>query len=123
MKLPHEFKRIRLNLARSKEYPMGSSRHGYELVAPLNAEGHIDPQLWQRYRQYCHVRRFWAATASALVGCSIGPVAPNTLAGFSIMTSTGPMTMRRDIALGHTPLSQESTYQSATATAICIHLT
>jgi hypothetical protein len=28
MTLPHEFKRIRLNLARSKEFPTGSERHG-----------------------------------------------------------------------------------------------
>ena len=35
--LPHAFKRIRLNLARSKEFPEGSMRHGYEFVAPLTA--------------------------------------------------------------------------------------
>ena len=40
--LPHNFKRIRLNLARSKEFPQGSPRHGYEFVAPLDAQGHID---------------------------------------------------------------------------------
>ena len=34
--LPNAFKRIRLNLARSKEFPQGSSRHGYEFVAPLD---------------------------------------------------------------------------------------
>ena len=34
--LPHVFKRIRLNLARSKEFPQGSSKHGYEFVAPLD---------------------------------------------------------------------------------------
>ena len=59
MTLPHEFKRIRLNLARSKEYPSGSDRHGYEFVAPLDARGHIDPKLWQQYREQCGVRRFW----------------------------------------------------------------
>ena len=59
MMLPHALKRIRLNLARSKEFPAGSAHHGYEFVAPLDAKGHIDPLLWQQYRQYCHVRRFW----------------------------------------------------------------
>jgi hypothetical protein len=59
MKLPHEFKRIRLNLARSKEFPNGSSRHGYELVAPLDAKGHIDAKLWHEHRDHCRVRRFW----------------------------------------------------------------
>ena len=34
MALPHLLKRIRLELARSKDFPMGSARHGYEFVAP-----------------------------------------------------------------------------------------
>jgi hypothetical protein len=59
MSLPHVLKRIRLELARSKEFPMGSASHGYEFVAPLDSKGHIDPQLWQKYRQHCGVRRFW----------------------------------------------------------------
>jgi hypothetical protein len=59
MTLPHVLKRIRLNLARSKDFPEGSTRHGYEFVAPLDDDGHINPQLWQRYRQHCGVRRFW----------------------------------------------------------------
>jgi hypothetical protein len=59
MMAPHTLMRIRLNLARSKEFPSGSSRHGYELVAPLDPFGRIDPQLWQRYRDHCRVRRFW----------------------------------------------------------------
>ena len=57
--LPPAFKRIRLNLARSKEYPSGSTRHGYEFVAPLDATGHIDPAQWQKHRENCGVRRFW----------------------------------------------------------------
>jgi hypothetical protein len=59
MTLPHVLKRIRLYLARSKDFPEGSARHGYEFVAPLDEHGHIDPQLWQRYRRHCGVRRFW----------------------------------------------------------------
>jgi len=43
--LPHVLKRIRLNLARSKEFPNGSARHGYEFVAPLDDTGHIDAKL------------------------------------------------------------------------------
>src|SRR5258708_30577987 len=58
-KLPHAFKRIRLNLARSKEFPSGSTRHGYEFVAPLDAAGHIDPAQWHKHRENCGVRRFW----------------------------------------------------------------
>jgi hypothetical protein len=58
-KLPPAFKRIRLNLARSKEFPSGSTRHGYEFVAPLDAAGHIDPAQWHKHRENCRVRRFW----------------------------------------------------------------
>jgi hypothetical protein len=57
--LPHTFKRIRLNLARSKEFPQGSTRHGYEFVAPLDAKDHIDAALWKQHRDHCRVRRFW----------------------------------------------------------------
>lgn len=59
MTLPHLLKRIRLDLARSKEFPAGSSRHGYEFVAPLDETGHIDPELWRKHREHCGVRRFW----------------------------------------------------------------
>lgn len=57
--LPHALKRIRLALARSKEFPSGSATRGYEFVAPLSADGHIDPELWQEHRAHCRVRRFW----------------------------------------------------------------
>lgn len=53
-------KRIRLNLARSKEFPVGSGQHGYEFVAPLDANGHIDAYAWKPMRGKCWVRRFWA---------------------------------------------------------------
>ncbi len=41
--LPHALKRIRLILARSKAFPEGSARHGYEFVAPLDPDGQHDP--------------------------------------------------------------------------------
>jgi hypothetical protein len=59
MTLPHQIKRIRLELARSKQFPSGSRYHGYEIVAPLDETGHIDALLWQQYRDRCGVRRFW----------------------------------------------------------------
>ena len=57
--LPHVLKRIRINLARSKQFPSGSADRGYEFVAPLDANGHIDPTLWHKHREHCRVRRFW----------------------------------------------------------------
>jgi hypothetical protein len=53
--------RIRLELARSKEFPEGSNRHGYELVAPLDGAGHLDAAAWKDVRQKCRVHRFWGA--------------------------------------------------------------
>ncbi len=52
-------KKIRLNLARTKEFPQGSARHGYEFTAPLDETGHIDAALWKKERDHCRVRRFW----------------------------------------------------------------
>jgi len=69
-------KRIRLNLARSKEFPSGSSRHGYELIAPLDASGHLDPAAWKQHRAACRVRRIWDGVeddAGLLVHKSGGP--------------------------------------------------
>ena len=53
-------KKIRLNLARNAQYPVGSALHGYEFSAPLNEEGFIDPDSWKTSRAQCRVRRFWA---------------------------------------------------------------
>jgi hypothetical protein len=53
-------RRIRLNLARTKDFPQGSARHGYEFLAPLDGDGHIDPIAWKQHRDSCRVRRFWA---------------------------------------------------------------
>ena len=36
-------KKIRLELARDREHPEGSARHGYEFVGPLDEKGHLDP--------------------------------------------------------------------------------
>lgn len=52
-------KTVRLELARNPGYPEGSPRHGYEIVAPLDPEGHIDEAAWRENRNACRVRRFW----------------------------------------------------------------
>lgn len=53
-------KRIRLELARTPEYPEGSNLHGYEFVAPLDAGGHLVGADWPKAKNACTVRRFWA---------------------------------------------------------------
>ena len=52
-------KKIRLELARTPEFPAGSHLHGYEFVAPLDAAGHIDAEGWKAARERCRVHRFW----------------------------------------------------------------
>jgi hypothetical protein len=52
-------KRIRLELARSKEFPAGSPRNGYEFTAPLDANRYIDLAQWKVLKDFCRVRRFW----------------------------------------------------------------
>ena len=51
--------RIMILLARSHDFPNGSVRHGYELVAPLDRNGKIDLEAWKANRAQCTVRRFW----------------------------------------------------------------
>lgn len=53
-------KKIRLELARTHEFPLGTSDRGYEFVAPLDADGHLDRDGWHVHRDHCTVRRFWA---------------------------------------------------------------
>ncbi len=52
-------RRIRLELARNAEFPEGSSQRGYEFVAPLTDDGHLDRDRWPQQRAACTVRRFW----------------------------------------------------------------
>jgi hypothetical protein len=52
-------KTIRLELARSHEFPEGSSRHFYVLKAPLTREGQLDADGWKKQKELCSVRRFW----------------------------------------------------------------
>lgn len=54
-------KRVRLELARTSEYPEGNSAHGYEFIAPINNNGHIDPDDWKKLREHCRVTRFAGA--------------------------------------------------------------
>jgi len=52
-------KKIRLELARNEGFPYGSPIHGYELVAPLDGDNHLDHVAWRKLRDKCRVVRFW----------------------------------------------------------------
>ena len=51
---------VRLELARSKEFPEGNARHGYDFTAPLDASGRLDAEVWKTDKAACAVRRFTA---------------------------------------------------------------
>ncbi|HAJ47209.1 MAG TPA: hypothetical protein DCL54_11590 [Alphaproteobacteria bacterium] len=50
--------RIRLELARTKDHPSGSTLHGYEFVAPLDERGHLSTAEWKANKTKCTVRRY-----------------------------------------------------------------
>jgi hypothetical protein len=52
-------KRVRLELARSRGFPEGSTRHGYELVLPLDENGRFDATRWEMAPEIYTVHRFW----------------------------------------------------------------
>ena len=54
------FYKVRLELARTDAFPEGSVAHGYDLVVPLDAAGHLDEAAWRQNRKRCVIRRFWA---------------------------------------------------------------
>ena len=49
---------VRMELGRTADAPAGDSRHGYEFVAPLNREGHLDIAEWSTQKGRCGVRAF-----------------------------------------------------------------
>jgi hypothetical protein len=53
-------RKVTLHAARSKEFPEGSIRHGYDFVAPLTEDGRIDLESWKQHRGECFAHRFWA---------------------------------------------------------------
>jgi len=49
---------IRLELGRTTDAPRGDAQHGYEFVAPLNSDGHLDAAEWTANKDRCGVRSF-----------------------------------------------------------------
>ena len=56
-----QLKRIRLELARTPEFPEGNPKFGYEFIAPLTQDNHIDADAWKNVKDHCGVLRFWGA--------------------------------------------------------------
>jgi hypothetical protein len=51
--------RVTLHLARDPSHPSGSPLYGYEIVAPIDHNGHLSADEWRSKREKCRVRRFW----------------------------------------------------------------
>jgi hypothetical protein len=55
--LPWQFRQIRIALAREPGHPDGDDEVAYIFVAPLDADGRIEPKLWRAHREPCRVSR------------------------------------------------------------------
>lgn len=51
--------KVKLELARSREFPQGNSECGYELVLPLTEDRGLDLQAWRQRRDGNSARRYW----------------------------------------------------------------
>lgn len=56
--LPHEFRQIRLELAREPGHPGGSNATGYDLIAPLDESDRLSAEIWRKHKDQCRVHRF-----------------------------------------------------------------
>ncbi len=118
--LPHAFKRLRLELARSKEFPNGSANHGYEFIAPLDADAHIDPVLWQKYRENCRVVGSGATARRSDIICT-RLADQSTRAGSSITTGQHNMKTSMGIDLEPILFVLANTFRSKTKLASPTH--
>ena len=52
--------RVTMRLGRNPDagYPEGDDAHGYVVIAPLDAEGKLDVELWRENKTRCTVNRF-----------------------------------------------------------------
>ena len=64
--LPTVWSRVRLELARSHEFPEGSTRHGYIAVLPLDEAGRIDITVYRKAPELCTLHRFWEGEGDAV---------------------------------------------------------
>lgn len=54
---PYVMRKIKLDVARSKDHVGGSGAEGYEFIAPLDPSGHISVEGWKAERALCFVHR------------------------------------------------------------------
>jgi hypothetical protein len=52
---------VKLLLAREKGRPEGGRDEGYDLLVPLDQNGHLDGREWKTHHEFCRVRHFTEA--------------------------------------------------------------
>ena len=111
-------RKVTLNAARSKEFPEGSIRHGYDFVAPLTDDGHIDLEAWKQHRGECFAHRFWGNEPSmrGLLVHHAGGRGGSTWA-FEWKAGTKDEERRKASASATTPSRSASTCRCARRTA------
>ncbi|HTS94848.1 MAG TPA: hypothetical protein VMG55_22745 [Stellaceae bacterium] len=60
------WKRVRIELARSHDFPEGSHRHGYEMVLPLAPDDRVDEKALGAAPEVATVHRFWEGEGDAV---------------------------------------------------------
>jgi len=56
--LPAQFRQIRMELAREPGHPEGDTGVAYVMIAPLDPDSRIEPNLWRQHRKACRIARF-----------------------------------------------------------------
>ena len=51
---------IKLVLARTADHTSGSTAYGFDIVAPLTRDGHLDEVVWRDNKSKARVHRYWA---------------------------------------------------------------
>ena len=53
-----DFYHVRLEMARAPDTPVGDPGEGYDIVAPLGADGRLDPAAWRAEPDRASARRW-----------------------------------------------------------------
>ncbi|MEO0818197.1 MAG: hypothetical protein AAFX86_12945 [Pseudomonadota bacterium] len=72
-KFPECFRRIHLELAREPAHPGGDEAHGYDILAPLTEDGHLDAEAWKDHKDLARIKRFRPGEEDALGHLIHGP--------------------------------------------------
>lgn len=68
-----DFYHVRLEMARAPDTPVGDPGEGYDIVAPLNADGRLDPAAWRAEPERAYARRFSDGVTEAKGRLLLGP--------------------------------------------------